>query len=76
MFKSYFSKTIKCSDEKNITRPHLFLFSLIPTNASSQNIALKGKVTEAKTGEAMVGVHITVVGDVYGTVSDMMAVLY
>ena len=46
----------------------LFFFSIL-RNASSQNISVKGLVTEAKTGEAMVGVHITVVGDVYGTVS-------
>jgi len=36
---------------------------------SAQTFEMKGKVTESKTGESMIGVHIVVSGDVYGTVT-------
>ena len=45
------------------------IFLLISNINLAQNLEIKGKVTESNTGEPMIGVHITVVGDVYGAVS-------
>ncbi len=36
---------------------------------SAQSFEIKGKITESKTGEPMIGVNIIIVGDVHGTVS-------
>ncbi|HWR99371.1 MAG TPA: TonB-dependent receptor, partial [Prolixibacteraceae bacterium] len=46
------------------------LFFLFISNVlTAQNVEIKGKITESKTGEPMTGVNILVVGDVHGTVS-------
>lgn len=52
-----------------ITFLTIFLF-LGPVVALAQNHEIKGKVTDINSGESMIGVHISVVGDVFGTVSD------
>ena len=36
----------------------------------AQNYEIKGKVNDSKTGESLIGVHIAIVGDVYGTITD------
>jgi outer membrane receptor protein involved in Fe transport len=50
----------------------LFILFLILNLSSlySQDIEIKGKVTDAKSNEALIGVHIALVGDVHGTISD------
>jgi iron complex outermembrane receptor protein len=45
------------------------IFFFVPTVITAQNFEIKGKITESKTGESMIGVNITIVGDVHGTVS-------
>ena len=47
----------------------ILIFFLISIPISAQTFEIKGKVTESKTGESMIGVHIVVSGDVYGTVT-------
>jgi hypothetical protein len=37
---------------------------------SAQNINIKGNISDAKSGETLVGVHISIVGDVHGTISN------
>lgn len=46
----------------------LLSFALISTSAQSYEVI--GKVTEEKTGLALLGVHVAVVGNVQGTISD------
>ena len=48
---------------------YFLILSFLPYAVSAQVFEVKGKVTEAKTGEPMIGVNITIVGDVHGTVS-------
>ena len=36
----------------------------------AQNINIKGRISDVKTGETLVGVHISIVGDVHGTISN------
>ena len=43
----------------------IFIFSSV----SGQTNEIKGKVTEAKSGEVMVGVHIAIKNEVYGTIT-------
>ncbi len=45
------------------------IFLLIAETLCAQIYEVKGKVSEAKTGESMIGVNIVIVGDVRGTVS-------
>jgi iron complex outermembrane receptor protein len=47
----------------------ILFFVAIPNAILAQSFEIKGKVTDLKTGESMIGVHIAIVGDVYGTVS-------
>ncbi len=47
----------------------LVIFFVVSGTTSAQNFEIKGKVSEAKTGESMIGVNIVIVGDVHGTVS-------
>ena len=47
----------------------ILIFFSISNSVSAQTFEIKGKVTELKTGESMIGVHIVVSGDMYGTVS-------
>ena len=42
-------------------------FVLIVNKASAQQTEIKGKVTDSKSGEPMVGVHITLKDAVHGT---------
>jgi len=44
-------------------------FLLIAGTSTAQIFEVKGKVSEAKTGETMIGVNIVIIGDVRGTVS-------
>jgi len=55
---------------RNLT--HLILaliFLTVSSTLSAQGFEIKGKITDSKTGEPMIGVNITIVGDVHGTVS-------
>lgn len=52
-----------------ITLVSFTIISLFTSDLSAQVFEIKGKVTEAKTGEPLIGVNITIVGDVFGTVS-------
>jgi len=45
------------------------LFFFVSNLISSQGFEIKGKVTDSKTGESMIGVNIMIKGDVHGTVS-------
>ncbi len=47
----------------------ILIFFSISITISAQTFEIKGKVTESKTGESMIGVHVTLSGDVYGTVT-------
>ncbi|GAB1451233.1 TonB-dependent receptor [Draconibacterium sp.] len=47
-----------------------FAFLLFFNTIAAQNINIKGKITDAKSGESLVGVHILIVGDVHGTISN------
>lgn len=47
----------------------ILIFFSISIPISAQTFEIKGKVTDSKTGEPMIGVHIVVSGDVYGTVT-------
>ena len=44
-------------------------FVLIVNKASAQSSEIKGKITDLKTGENLVGVHITIKDDVHGTIT-------
>ena len=46
----------------------LFMFSL---TAFAQNITVKGKVTDAQTGEAMIGLNVVIKGTVRGVATDI-----
>src|SRR5512140_739166 len=47
-----------------------FLISfLIVSSVSGQTHEIRGKVTEAKSGDVMVGVHIAIKNEVYGTIT-------
>ncbi|AMR31385.1 SusC/RagA family TonB-linked outer membrane protein [Mucilaginibacter sp. PAMC 26640] len=47
------------------------LFTFLSTFAYAQNIAVKGKVTDAKTGEALVGVSVGLKGTTNGAQTDV-----
>lgn len=47
------------------------LFASLVTNVFAQNIAVKGKVTDATTGESLIGVSVTVKGTTTGTQTDV-----
>lgn len=51
-----------------------FAFYLIllfaPILISAQSFKITGKITDAESGESMIGVHITIAGEVYGTISN------
>ncbi len=48
----------------------MFLFLFLTLNcASAQLTEIRGKITDSKSGESMVGVHITIRDDVHGTIS-------
>ncbi len=49
----------------------VLLCSLLFTYAYAQNVTLKGKVTDATTGEALIGVSISVKGTENGTQTDV-----
>jgi hypothetical protein len=53
--------------------PLMFIFSMIFVLAvnitSAQQTEIKGKITDSKSGEAMIGVHITLKDAVHGTIS-------
>jgi outer membrane receptor protein involved in Fe transport len=49
--------------------PFLFLVFISNTVSSQTNYTIKGKVTDLKTGESMIGVHVVVKDIVYGTVT-------
>ena len=45
------------------------VFVLIVNITSAQQTVIKGKVTDTKSGESMVGVHITLKEAVHGTIT-------
>jgi hypothetical protein len=45
------------------------IFFFISGITFAQDLEIKGTITDMNTGELMIGVHVSVVGDVYGTVS-------
>jgi len=48
----------------------IFLFSILTVNiTSAQQTEIKGRITDSKSGEAMVGVHISLKDAVHGTIS-------
>lgn len=47
------------------------LFASLVTNVFAQNITVKGKVTDATTGESLIGVSVTVKGTTTGTQTDV-----
>ena len=49
----------------------LLLFTFFSTVVLAQNITVKGKVTDAKTGEALIGVTVAVKGTTTGTQTDV-----
>lgn len=48
----------------------LILSSVLGKPLSAQGVEIKGKITDAKTSESLLGVHITIKDDVYGTITD------
>lgn len=46
------------------------IFFFISSAISAQDFNIKGKITDSKTDESMIGVHITIVGDIHGTISN------
>ncbi len=47
-----------------------YLFFILAANrASAQQTEIRGKVTDSKSGESMVGVHITLMDAVHGTIT-------
>ena len=60
---------------KNLLMKNLFriisilIFLIISITTSAQIFEVKGKVSETKTGETMIGVNIIIVGDIHGTIS-------
>ena len=56
---------------KNIISLIAFLvFVLVSLQIMAQPFNIKGKITDSKSGESMIGVHVAIVGDVYGTISN------
>jgi TonB-linked SusC/RagA family outer membrane protein len=49
----------------------VFALLLVSLTAFSQNITVKGKVTDAETGEAMIAVNVVIKGTVQGVVTDI-----
>src|ERR1700740_1739117 len=49
----------------------VLLFSFFIVTAYAQNIAIKGKVSDAATGETLIGVSVTVKGTTTGTQTDV-----
>ncbi len=47
----------------------LFIFSSISNSLFSQSVDIKGIITDAKTREPLIGVHVTIEDEVYGTIS-------
>ena len=47
----------------------ILIFLIISITTSAQIFEVKGKVSETKTGETMIGVNIIIVGDIHGTIS-------
>jgi iron complex outermembrane receptor protein len=45
------------------------IFNLVLTSVSAQSYEIKGKITDSKSGESMIGVHITIKNNVYGTIT-------
>ena len=45
------------------------IFVLIINPVSAQNYEIKGKISDSKSGEPMVGVHIAIKNDIYGTIT-------
>ncbi len=50
------------------------IFLLISPSLSAQNLTITGKVTDAKTGETIVGANITIKGTSQGTITDVNGV--
>mgnify|MGYP000554330242 CR=1 FL=1 len=48
----------------------LFFFMVVTLESIAQPFQVKGKITDLTTGESMIGVHVSVLGDVYGTISN------
>lgn len=56
---------------KNTWILFLGMILILSLNKSySQDFQIKGRVSDEKLGELMIGVHITLVGEVYGTITD------
>ena len=51
----------------------LLMYALLVLSlpAFSQNLTVKGKVTDAQTGEAMIGLNVVIKGTVRGVVTDV-----
>jgi TonB-linked SusC/RagA family outer membrane protein len=49
----------------------LLLFAFFTTAAFAQNVTIKGRVTDAKTGEALIGVTVGIRGTATGTQTDV-----
>jgi TonB-linked SusC/RagA family outer membrane protein len=49
----------------------MFALFVLSLPAFSQNLTVKGKVTDAQTGEAMIGVNIVIKGTIQGTNTDI-----
>jgi len=48
----------------------IFLIFVLNLNSvSAQSYEIKGKITDSKSGEPMIGVHITIKNDIYGTIT-------
>jgi len=45
------------------------IFNLVLNSVSAQSYEIKGKITDSKSGESMIGVHITIKNNVYGTIT-------
>jgi hypothetical protein len=45
------------------------IFVLIINPVSAQNYEIKGKISDSKSGEPMVGVHIAIKNEIYGTIT-------
>ncbi|HSO86891.1 MAG TPA: TonB-dependent receptor [Draconibacterium sp.] len=56
---------------KNLTciLPLLFLILSSYSISAQSNFTIKGKITDSKSGESMIGVHVVVKDNVYGTVT-------
>src|SRR4030043_538240 len=45
------------------------IFVLILNPLSAQSYEIKGEITDSKSGEPMIGVHITIKNDIHGTIT-------